>query len=465
MKYEKKQLENHQVELIVETNQEEFNKSKIKAARSISKESKIAGFRPGKAPFDVVKRLYGEDYIEERALDTILNEIYPDLLKQAKLRPYAPGKLDEIIEKKPPKFRLTIPLEPTVELPDYKSIRSSYNLPKISQDEIDSVLSNLQTNHATAEEVDRKAENGDLVTAKINAVLTKPQKDQNPQILQNTPHQVILGENIDAEQFPFKGFSNNLLGLGKNEQKEFTFKYSKDSQYDHLKNEEVKFSIQIESIKKLTKPEINDDFAKTLGVEDLNSLKETIQLQLENEKRNEYDNQYYNDLLDKIAQKAKIHYPLQALEDEIQDVLKNIEQNLAEQNLDLNTYLKINNRKKEDFIEKEVKPAAQKRLEHALILDEISRTEKIKLDQEDLQKEYVKTMQQIQSASDFQKLQKQFTTQKLSNAMVMQAASRLMNQRTLEKLKAYANGESQQIIDDSSDKSESKTESLKKEQK
>lgn len=463
MKFEKKTLQNHQLELIVETNLEEFNQSKIKAARTIAKESKIAGFRPGKAPFDVIKRLYGEEYIEERALDTILNELYPVLLKQAELKPYAPGKLEEIIEKKPPKFRLSIPLEPTVELTDYKSIKSPYNLPKIGQNEIDSVLKNLQTNYATAEEVDRKTEKGDLVSLKINAVLTKPQKDQSPEILQNTPHQVILEENSDDEQFPFKGFSDNLLGLEKNEQKEITFRYPKDSQYDHLQNEEVKFLIQIESIKKLTKPEVNDDFAKTLGVDDLNSLKESIQLQLENEKRNEYDNQYYNDLLGKIAQKSKIHYPPQALEEEIQDVLKNIEQNLAGQNLDLDTYLKINNREKEEFIEKDVKPAAQKRLEHALILDEISRTEKIKLDQEDLQREYTKSIQQIQSAPDFHKLQKQLTTRKLSNAMVMQAASRLMNQRTLEKLKAYATGESQQKTFNTSDEKKSNAVKLEKE--
>ena len=69
MKFEKKQLDNHQVEITVETDEEQFKKSKGKAAREISKESKIPGFRPGKAPYDVVQRIYGEDYIEERAVE------------------------------------------------------------------------------------------------------------------------------------------------------------------------------------------------------------------------------------------------------------------------------------------------------------------------------------------------------------------------------------------------------------
>ncbi len=91
---------------------------------------------------------------------------------------------------------------------------------------------------------------------------------------------------------------------------------------------------------------MNDEFAKTLGLDDLNTVKESIQLQLETEKKNDYENGYFNDLLDKLVDKSKIEYPPMALEDEINDVLKNFEQNLAKQNLDLDTYLKTYREKK-----------------------------------------------------------------------------------------------------------------------
>lgn len=442
MKFEKKNLENHQVELTVETDVELFTKSKAQAARAISRDAKIAGFRPGKAPYDVVKRIYGEDYIEERAVDLMINDLYPQILKEAELKPYGPGKLDEIIEKNPPKFKLTIPLEPTVKLGDYKTIKMPYKLPETTEKDIEVVLKNLQTNYATAEEVERKAEKGDLVYAKIDAQLAKPDKDQDTQILKDTPHQVILGENEEENPFPFKGFGDHLIGLAKGEQKEFTFKYPKDSSFERLQGKDVNFNVKVESVKKLVKPELNDDFAKTLGLDDLATVKESIQLQLENEKKNDYDNGYYNDLLDKLVDKSTVSYPPLALEDEINDVLKNFEQNLAKQNLDLDTYLKINTREREDFIEKDIKPAAKKRLEHSLVLDEIGRMEKIELDQKELHQEYTRSFMQMQSAPDFNKLQKQFTTRKLANVTIMQAASRLMNMKTLERLKAYANGES-----------------------
>ena len=75
------------------------------------------------------------------------------------------------------------------------------------------------------------------------------------------------------------------------------------------------------------------------------------------------------------------------------------------------------------------------------MIDEIGRQEKIELDQKELQKEFTKTFMQMQSAPNFRGLQKEFTTKKLSNMVVMQAASRLMNQQTLNKLKSIANGE------------------------
>jgi len=448
LKFEKKELNDNQVEITVEADKDQFQTAKIRAAISISKGSKIPGFRPGKAPYDVVKRTYGEELIEERAVEFLVNQIYPDLLKEAEIKPHGPGNLEEIISKDPPKFRFKIPLEPVIDLGDYKSIRQAYKLPKVGKSEFDKVLENLQLTYATAEAADRPAEKGDLVSVKINAVLNKPDKDQEPEILKSTPHQVIIGELSDEEQFPFNGFGDQLIGLKAGDTKEFTHKYSKESNYEKLRGKEAQFSITVDSVKSLTKPALDDQFAKMVGLEKYTDLEESLKLQLETRTKNEYENKYFDDLLEKIIKKAKLKYPPQMLDDEIKDVLKSVEQDIARQNLDLDTYLKINNREKEDFIEKDIKPSAIKRLEQALVIDEISRLEKIELDQKELQKEYTKTFMQMQSAPNFRGLQKEFTTKKLSNMVVMQAASRLMNQQSLNKLKSIANGEEGKKIEE-----------------
>lgn len=441
MKFGKRELENHRVELIAEIDQDQFDQYKSLAARNISKESKIPGFRPGKAPYDVIKRIHGEELIEERAVEELVNKIYPELIKEAKIKPYGPGKLDKIISKNPPKYKFIVPLEPVVYLKDYKNVKQAYKLPKVQNKDIDQVISDLQTNYAKANDVSRESRDGDLVAVKINAVLTKPEKDEKSDVLHDTQHQVILGEHIEDEQFPYKGFMGQLSGLKKGELKEFDHKYSEDSSYENFRGKNVRFSIEVQNIKELIKPELNDEFAKMLGVGSFKNLQQSIRDQLETSKRNEYENEYFNKLLDKLIIKATIKYPPEMLKNEVDDVLNNFEKNIAQQNLDLDTYLKINKREKDEFILMEIEPAAKKRLEQALILEEISKLENIEIDKKELQSEYSKSFIQMQSAPDYKKFQKKLTTKKMSDALVMQAASRLMHQNTLNRLKRIANGE------------------------
>ena len=441
MKLEKKVLKNHQVEIIAEVEQVQFDQYKSIAARNISKESKIPGFRPGKAPYDVIMRIYGEELIEERAVEELVNKIYPEILTETGVKPYGPGKLDDIISKSPPKYKFIVPLEPEVDIKDYRSVRQSYDLPKVQKKEINEVISDLQTNYATAEEVSRPSKEGDLITVKINAVMQKPTKDEKPEILQDTPHQVILGNHKDEEQFPYKGFMDQLPGLKAGEKKDFEYKYAKDSQYENLQGKTVNFSVEVENIKDLIKPELNDDFAKMVGVDSFEHLKQSVIDQLETGKKNEYENEYFDKVLDKLINQATIKYPPEMLETEVADVLKNYEQNLAQQNLDLDTYLKINKREKDEFISKELEPSAKKRLEQALVLEEFSKLEKIEIDQKELQKEYSRSFLQMQSSSNYKKLQKQMTTKKMADAMVMQAANRIIHQNSLDRLKEIANGE------------------------
>lgn len=470
MKLEKKVLKNHQVEIIAEVDQEQFDQYKSIAAKNISKESKIPGFRPGKAPYDVIMRIYGEELIEERAVEELVNKIYPEIIKETEIKPYGPGKVDEIITKNPPIYKFIVPLEPEVDIKDYQSVRQSYKLPKVQKKEIDQVISDLQTNYATAEEVSRPSMDGDLITVKINAVMQKPTENEKPEILQDTPHQVILGNHQEEEQFPYKGFMDQLQGLQVGEKNNFEYKYAKDSQYENLQGKIVNFSIEVESIKDLIKPELTDDFAKMVGGDTIEHLIQSVTDQLETGKRNEYENEYFDKVLNKLIDQATIKYPPEMLETEVADVLKNYEQNLAQQNLDLDTYLKINKREKDEFVSKELEPAAKKRLEQALVLEEFSKLEKVEIDQKELQKEYSRSFLQMQSSPNFKKLQKQMTTKKMADAMVMQAANRIIHQNSLDRLKEIANGEAEKASEvdkpiNSSEKDPKKEKDIKKDSK
>ena len=123
LKIETQPREDHQVTLIVEVDPQQMESSRHRAARKISERTKIPGFRPGKVPYDVVLRFIGEERIANEAVDLVLDEVYPEALKQAEVEPSGPGSLEKVESLDPPKFVLTVPLMPTVDLGNYHSIR------------------------------------------------------------------------------------------------------------------------------------------------------------------------------------------------------------------------------------------------------------------------------------------------------------------------------------------------------
>ena len=457
LKFTKDLLENHQVKITVEIESVQFDQYKQRAARKISNDSKIAGFRPGKAPFDVVKRIYGEEAIDNEAVEMLVNDVYPQIIKEAEIKPSGPGTLEKIESKNPPKFIFLVPLEPEINLGDYHAIRKEYSPSSIDQEDIDKVLHRLQLNFATAESTDHPIQKGDLISIKINAKLTKPVESENPDVLINAPYQMIVGEEYpDQEKFPYEGFEKEIMNLNNGEDKKFSYKYPDNSSYEKLKGKEVEFDVNIQSVKSLKKSEINDDFAKTVGnFETLKALGDSIKKELEDTKTRDYDQNYFHDLIDKIISISTIKYPPQVLEDEIAQVLKTFEQDLAIQNLDLATYLKVNELDKDKFMKEEIEPAAKHQLEHSLILTEINKREKIELEKDELQEEYSQTFQEIQSTLDYKKLLRQFTSKGLADRVLMQAASRLMNKRIHKRLKEIATGEYKPISEIKDEKPES----------
>jgi len=437
LKFTHEILKDHQIKLILEVESSQLADYRIRAVRRISSKGKIAGFRPGKAPLDVVKRIYGEQNLEEEVYDLLVHDLYPKLIDESKIKPSGPGRLEEIIRSDPPKFVFIVPLEPEVRLGDYKKIRKKYSPEKISSDDVTKVIKKLQLNFSTAETANREIQKGDLVDFLLNAKLLNPSIDENPEVIKESPQQIIVGEfDKDKDDFPFKGFDETLIGLKINEEKQIEHNYPKNSEYENLQGKSVGFSIKIQGIRSLKKPEINDEFAKNLGgYENLTGLKKSISEELQQAKDKEYDEKFYQELIDKIIDISTIKYPPTLVSDESERILQNFEHSLEKQNLDLVTYLKINNMDREKFIDEIIKPAAIHQLKQSLVLEEIQKQEKIEIVKDELQEEFSLSLNKIQSTQDYQHLRRQFTLKGLENRVLFQTASRLINEKVELRLK------------------------------
>ncbi len=441
MKIDTQPLDDHQVKLVVEISADEFESTKQRAARKLSRRTKIPGFRPGKAPFPVILRHLGENAILEEAIEMTVDEVYPKVIEETGIKPYGPGSLDEIKSMDPPTFEFSVPLKAVVELGDYRSIRVPYEPVQIAEENVDQVLENLREQQAVVEPVDRPAQESDLVYLRLNARLVRIEEDQDPTLINNRSMPVLIEkEEIDNnEEWPFPGFSRQLVGASKGDEKQIVHIFSDDAIYDSFKGEEVEFEFSIEDVRSRTLPELNDELAQSVGeYETLEELRSNIQQSLEQQQSEAYHQDYDDQILEKVVEISSIKYPPQMLEREIDNVIDSMQSRLNSQGLDIDLYMKTRNIDMEG-LRAETKPVAETRLQKSLVLLELADVENIQVNPEDLQSETVRTLDeasQYLSEKEFKKLTTQDSTSNLVGNILMD----LLIQRTQDRLRDIARG-------------------------
>lgn len=445
MKIETTPLENQQVQVDVELESEVLQGYMRRAARKIAQDTRIPGFRPGKAPFDVVRRLYGDEAIQKEAVELMIDDVYPQMLTEANLEPSGPGTLKEISSFDPPKFSFIVPLAPEVTLGDYAAIRKEYAPAPVTDEEVEKVLSGLRNDMATAEPAgDRPAQEGDLVYVNLSGVLTQPAEGESETIIDERPAQFLIGDQ-DNDSWPYPGFSKELIGLSEGDVKDIEFTYPEDTPFTRLAGKAARFTVKVDSIKVMKYPEMDDEFAKSVGdFENFQALRDTVRTSLEARQTSEYDEQYVDELIDEIIAQSTIEYPPHMLEEEQEHILKHLQEDLAERKLDLDTYLKVRQLDRAAFIEQEVIPSAKKRLSRSLILEKIAQAENIQLDKSELSEAVNQRLGELsQSIAQDKKYRSKAAQADLVNALAFDTANRLFNERLMDRLKRIASGQAE----------------------
>jgi len=444
LKIKKEYRDDHQVKIVSEFETELLDQFKHRAAREIAKNTKIPGFRPGKAPYQIIISHVGEAAVVQDAIDLMLDDVYPKVIEKADIKPSGAGSLESIDSQDPPTFTFLVPLEPEIDLGNYQDIRKEYAPDPFDEKEVDVFITQLRRKAATIVPLEQAAKEGNLVYFSLSAEILNPSEEEDPNIADNSPQQVFIPPKEEKLQneWPFAGFSRKLIGLSAKDEKEFTHKYPKSYRDEKLKNKEVVFNINVQSVKGLELPELEGDFLKTLGdYENSDELRTSIQERMSSDHQAAYDDEYYIQIIDQIRENAKIKYPPQLLESEIEKVLNRVEADLKRQNLDLETYFKIRETDKEKFVEEEAKPAAILRLERSLVMNAFAETEGIKLDDEHLKTTMDEVMSELIADGNLAEIRKEMGNKQFANAIAMESANRLMNTEIHARLKLIATGE------------------------
>jgi trigger factor len=432
---EKQYQEDHSVKLIVEVDQEKMNVYKRRAATKISARSKVPGFRPGKAPYEIIVRTVGEAAVTEQAVDLFIDSEYSNILKEADVNPGAAGTLESVDSVEPPKFTFRIPLAPEVDLGDYHSVRLPYEWAAPDEQAVEAALEELRQMYAATENVDRAVEVGDYVLVDVNS--------ETPELNRTGFATFVRSEDRDTE-WPYNGFAKELLGLKVGENKTVQHSFPEDWEVEELKGNDVEIEVTVKTVRGVILPDLDDELAKKTGAGDtLDALKEAVKKDVERRSQDEYDDKYFVELIEKVKEGATIKYNSHSVEHEGEHILSELSNRLAQQNMDLDTYFKVRETTREKFIEEEVNPVAKKRLERGLLLDEVVREEKIQIDNSMLEEEYNNTLMGLaQQGMDLSKIPGGKKGQRqLSEAIAMESASRAMTRKALDMLKSIAMGE------------------------
>lgn len=373
MKTSCEKMENCQVALNVEMESAEMDKYMGIALDHLAKRVTLPGFRKGKAPTSLVEQHVGKEAILQEALEHLIPEAYQDALKNESIIAIAEPKI-ELLKIDPIVFKAIVPLKPDVVPGNYRDIRMEMGNKEITEDDINKVIEQLQLQFGSLEPVDREIKYGDIISADIAG------KRGDDKIIdrKDAMYEVAAGS-----RYPAPGFSEKMVGLKKDDETEFTLSYSDDYEIKEVAGKEYTFTVKVKEIKQKILPDVNDDFAKNAGSENLDDLKEKIKGGLQAKANENLRKEFENKLIATLIEQSKIDFPPVLIEKEIDNIISEESRNFADGIKGLENYLS-NIKKTIEQHRDDLRPVATDRVKAYLITSKIGEEEKIEVSDDEL---------------------------------------------------------------------------------
>ena len=367
-----------EVTLSVELATEDENPFVERSYRRVVSRLNIPGFRRGRAPRHIVESMMGRTALLQEALEFMVPETLDQVLQDEEVSAFGEPSI-EVTELEPVSFTATVPLEPTVDLGDYRAIRVEMDPVQVTDDEVQGLIDRVREEQAVWEPVERPAEFGDRLNLNVLGTLDDETvvEDEDVEYIPNE-------ENV----LPFPGFAPNVVGLSEEDESEFTVTVPEDYPREQYAGKDVQFKVSVLSVKEKSLPELDDEFAKSVGegFDDVEALRESVRESLTNQAEIENRNQLEQKSLEALCEAAVVNASPLLYERELEGMQAERERMLRQQGLDLPTYLRFLGKSQDEFLD-EMRPNAERRLVGALVMRKLAEAEEIEITEEDVQSE------------------------------------------------------------------------------
>lgn len=436
MKVTTQEVDTREVELTIEVDEERIEGVMRQVAREYAREVNIPGFRRGKAPFAVVAQRVGRDRLLEDALGRIGSDVYEEALEEAGIEPYDLKPLD-IANYDPLTLTATLPLVPKVELGDYHHIEVEAPEVEVTEKEIEEVLREYQEENAQLVPVERAAELEDQVILDLKIET----EEQTVYDRQNISF-VLSPDGLTGVP---QDFFQQVAGMEPGEAKQFVLTYPEDFDEEELAGSPATFNVTLHEVKARELPELDDELAQTVGdFETLEELRERTRETLVERAEVEAEEEAGEAVMEQVMDMATVEYPSEALEDEIDRLLTDLEARLKDRGLTLDNYMLMEGLT-EDELREQNRSEAEVRLKRSAVLSEVVDREDIEVSEAEVDEEveYIAGMYGAQAA--------QARTSLSSAESRRSLRSRLLAQKAVGHLVEIATGEAEPASDDETD--------------
>lgn len=381
LKIETQEDDQRQLAVTIEVADKRVRKAMQNAARKHARQLRIPGFRPGKAPYNIVLSYVGKETLQQDALNEILPKVFEETLEQLDVEPYAQPTLDDV-EQEPLVLKMTVPLEPTIVLGDYRAMRREITPVEIKDEAVDEALDILVQNDATNEPVERASASGDEVVIGGKGYLGD---DEDEIIFQEEHFHVRLAED---SVFAGTAFVDELMGVSAEDEKSFTITFPDDYEDEpDFAGKTATFAVSVHEILERQVPELDDAFAAEQPgeAETVEALRaetfDRLQKQAEEQFKNDLLDESIDDILENIEE---LIYPKGAVEVEITSILDGIKNQVQQMGLKWEDYLQMRD-ETDDSMREDVEDDAVTRLERRLVFQKFVEAEKVVLTPEEIE--------------------------------------------------------------------------------
>lgn len=369
-------LEHQTVALRVEVEPERVNQAFERAYRRLGRYVEIPGFRPGKAPIGLLRQALRDDHVRQHVLEQLLEETMNSAMNQAQVEPYgAPPELDvqQLEEGKPMLYSLKVPLEPKVELGEYRGLKVTRYKPVVSEEDVTNETESRRRQFTRYERVEREAQADDVVF-----VTVVPHIEAEPHPQPTRRNLIHLTEEMRAHPL-----GKMLLGAKAGDVKEETVQFPENDPDPELRGKTVKLQVTVHGVSEMKLPD-DEEFLKQMQAQTMEELRERVRQALQEELARYAESASRSSMQRAVLQAAKVDISPIIVASQARNSLAELQEQLRRGGYTLEDYARSYNVSEAEFVDYWHRRTASNIL-YGLILRAIREHEGITLSEEERQ--------------------------------------------------------------------------------